>query len=567
MGDLRPGARRPSAMTTWVRFLAVVATFGLVVTGCSSPDEAPSAGGEAELGASADINPQDPATLQQGGNLQLALSGFPPNFNYLHIDGNVADFGGLLRWTLPRAFFIKPDGEMTVNSDYFTNVELTSTDPQVVTYTINPKAVWTDGTPITWEDIAAQINATSGKDDRFLFAAPNGSERVESVTKGVDDRQAVITFAQHYADWRGMFAGNSMLAPKSMTQDPEVFNRGFLNGPAPSAGPFMITSVDRAAQRIRLTRNPDWWGETPVLDSVTYTVLNDAAKMPALQNNALDAVGVANLDDLTIARRTQGVSIRRAPAPSWYHMTFNGAEGSILADPALRTAISKGIDRQAIASVTQRGLVDNPVPLNNHIYVAGQEGYQDNSIGFDPEAAKRDLDALGWQLNGQFREKDGRRLTIRDVFYDAQSTRQIAQIAQNNLAQIGVELQLNAVGGGQLFTDFVTPGNFDIAQFSWVGDAFALAGLTQIYASGGESNFGKIGSPEIDAQIEETLSELDPAKARELANELDKMIWSEGFSLPLFQSAGNVAVRSTLANFGPTGIGDINYTAVGFMKP
>ena len=567
MGDLRPGARRPSAMTTWVRFLAVVATFGLVVTGCSSPDEAPSAGGDAELGASADINPQDPATLQQGGNLQLALSGFPPNFNYLHIDGNVADFGGLLRWTLPRAFFIKPDGEMTVNSDYFTNVELTSTDPQVVTYTINPKAVWTDGTPITWEDIAAQINATSGKDDRFLFAAPNGSERVESVTKGVDDRQAVITFAQHYADWRGMFAGNSMLAPKSMTQDPEVFNRGFLNGPAPSAGPFMITSVDRAAQRIRLTRNPDWWGETPVLDSVTYTVLNDAAKMPALQNNALDAVGVANLDDLTIARRTQGVSIRRAPAPSWYHMTFNGAEGSILADPALRTAISKGIDRQAIASVTQRGLVDNPVPLNNHIYLAGQEGYQDNSIGFDPEAAKRDLDALGWQLNGQFREKDGRRLTIRDVFYDAQSTRQIAQIAQNNLAQIGVELQLNAVGGGQLFTDFVTPGNFDIAQFSWVGDAFALAGLTQIYASGGESNFGKIGSPEIDAQIEETLSELDPAKARELANELDKMIWSEGFSLPLFQSAGNVAVRSTLANFGPTGIGDINYTAVGFMKP
>ena len=567
MGDLRPGARRPSAMTAWVRFLAVVAALGLVVTGCSSPDEAPSAGGDAELGASADINPQDPATLQQGGNLRLALSGFPPNFNYLHIDGNVADFGGLLRWTLPRAFFIKPDGEMTVNSDYFTDVELTSTDPQVVTYTINPKAVWTDGTPITWEDFAAQISATSGKDDRFLFAAPNGSERVESVTKGVDDRQAVITFAQHYADWRGMFAGNSMLAPKSMTQDPEAFNRGFLNGPAPSAGPFMITSVDRAAQRITLTRNPDWWGETPVLDSVTYTVLDDAAKMPALQNNALDAVGVANLDDLTIARRTQGVSIRRAPAPSWYHMTFNGAEGSILADPALRTAISKGIDRQAIASVTQRGLVDNPVPLNNHIYLAGQEGYQDNSIGFDPETAKRDLDALGWQLNGQFREKDGRRLTIRDVFYDAQSTRQIAQIAQNNLAQIGVELQLNAVGGGQLFTDFVTPGNFDIAQFSWVGDAFALAGLTQIYASGGESNFGKIGSPEIDAQIEETLSELDPAKARELANELDKMIWSEGFSLPLFQSAGNVAVRGTLANFGPTGIGDLNYTAVGFMKP
>ena len=296
-------------------------------------------------------------------------------------------------------------------------------------------------------------------------------------------------------------------------------------------------------------------------------MLDDAAMMPALQNNALDAVGIGSLDDMEIARRTQGVSVRRAPAPRWAHLTFNGAEGSILADPALRTAIAKGIDRQAIASVTQRGLVDNPVPLNNHIYVAGQEGYQDNSIGFDPEAAKRDLDALGWQLNGQFREKDGRRLTIRNVFYDAQSNRSIAQIAQNNLAQIGVELQLNSVAGGTLFTDYITPGNFDLALFAWGGDAFPFGGLTQIYASNGESNYGKIGSPEIDAQIEETLSELDPAKARELANELDKMIWSEGFSLPLFQSPGNIAVRSALANYGPTGIGDINYTAVGFMKP
>lgn len=548
------------------RLLGVGLVAALVVTGCSSGnDEVPSAGGDAEIGVTADINPQDPATLRQGGNLRLALSGFPPNFNYLHVDGNLGELGAMLRATLPRAFFIKPDGEMTVNSDFFTDVELTGTEPQVVTYTINPKAVWSDGSPVTWEDIAAQINATSGKDDRYLFAAPNGSDRVESVTRGVDDRQAVVTFSRHYADWRGMFAGNSMLMPKTVTGDPETFNRGLLDAPPLSAGPFMISTIDRGAQRIILTRNPKWWGATPVLDSITYTVLDDAAKMPALQNNALDAVGLATLDDLTIARRTEGVSVRRAPAPSWYHLTFNGAPGSILADRALRIAITKGIDRQAIASVSQRGLVDNPVPLNNHIYVAGQEGYQDNSIGFDPEAAKRELDELGWRQNGQFREKDGRPLTIRDVFYDAQSTRAIAQIAQSNLAQIGVNLELVPAAGGKLFSEFVIPGNFDIAQFAWGGDAFPLSGLTQIYASDGESNYAKIGTPEIDAKIEQTLSELDPATARTLANEVDTMMWAEGHSLPLFQAAGNVAVRSSLANYGPAGIGDLNYTAIGFM--
>jgi peptide/nickel transport system substrate-binding protein len=551
------------------RFAVTALVVGLTLTACSSGDrEAPPAGGSAEVGTTNDINPQDPATLQKGGNLRLALPSFPANFNSLHIDSEGTG-AAMLRSTLPRAFRTAPDGSMTVNTDYFTRVELTSTDPQVVTYTINPKAVWSDGTPITWEDIASQINATSGKDKAFAIASSAGQDRVATVTRGVDDRQAVLTFAKPYGAWKGMFAGNTMLYPKRMTENPEVFNKGQLNGPGPSAGPFIISNLDRTAQRIVLTRNPNWWGTPPLLDSITYLVLDDAARVPALQNNTIDATGVVSLDELTTARNTPGISIRRAPANSWYHFTFNGAPGSILRDKALRLAIAKGIDRQAIANISQRGLADNPVPLNNHIYLAGQEGYQDNSgiVAFDPEKAKQELDALGWRLNGQFREKDGRQLAIRDVMYDSLTTRQIGQIAQNSLAQIGVKLDLVTAPGGSLFTDFVTVGNFDIAQFAWLGDPDALCCLTQIYTTGAESNFGKISSPEIDAKAEEVLNELDPDKARALANEFDKLVWAEGFSLPLFQSAGNVAVRSNLANYGPAGLGDLDYTKIGFMKP
>jgi len=70
----------------------------------------------------------------------------------------------------------------------------------------------------------------------------------------------------------------------------------------------------------------------------------------------------------------------------------------------------------------------------------------------------------------------------------------------------------------------------------------------------------------MDAAIERTLDELDPGKARALANDLDKLIWAEGFSLPLTQSPGDIAVRSTLANFAATGLTDLNYTAIGFMR-
>ena len=64
-------------------------------------------------------------------------------------------------------------------------------------------------------------------------------------------------------------------------------------------------------------------------------------------------------------------------------------------------------------------------------------------MAYDPEKAKAELDALGWKLNGQFREKDGKQLVIRNVLYDSQTGRQVAQVAQNSLAQIGVKLELD----------------------------------------------------------------------------------------------------------------------------
>ncbi|SPM31320.1 ABC transporter family substrate-binding protein [Mycobacterium terramassiliense] len=551
------------------RVLSLLVIAGLALTGCSPAiDLAPPTGNNASIGTTSDVNPRDPATLRDGGNLRLALSDFPPNFNILSIDGNSAEVAGMMKATLPRAFVIGPDGSTTVDTDYFTSVELTGTNPQVVTYTINPKAVWSDGTPITWRDIDSQIRALSGADKTFEIAGPGGADRVASVTRGEDDREAVMTFAKPYAEWRGMFAGNGMLLPASMTATPEVFNKGQLDGPGPSAGPFVVSSLDRTTQRIVLTRNPKWWGARPRLDSITYLVLDDAARLPALQNNTIDATGIGTVDQLTIAQRTKGISIRRAPAPSWSHFTFNGSHGAILEDRALRVAVSKGIDRQTIAKVVQYGLTDNPVALGNHIYVAGQEGYQDNSfiVPYDPAEASRELDQLGWKRGGQFREKDGRQLVIRDLFYDAQGSRAFAQIAQHSLAQIGVKLELVARSGSGFFTNYINVGAFDIAQFGWLGDAFPLSSLTQIYQSDGASNFGKIGSPEIDAAIERTLEELDPAKARALANDLDKLIWAEGFSLPLTQSPGDVAVRSTLANFGAVGLADLNYTAIGFMR-
>ena len=213
---------------------------------------------------------------------------------------------------MPRAFKTDEAGELSVNTDFFTSVELTSTDPQVVTYTINPAAVWSDGSPITWEDIASQANALSGRDPAFLIANTSGFDRVAKVERGVDDRQAVLTFDQHYAEWQGQFAGNSMLYPKAVTATPEAFNSSLVDGPGVTAGPFVVTDIDRAQNRITLGRNPKWWGNAPKLDSITWSVIDDAARVPALQNNEIDAVGLATIDEV---RTAEAPTVWRSGAP------------------------------------------------------------------------------------------------------------------------------------------------------------------------------------------------------------------------------------------------------------
>lgn len=551
-----------------IRWAAPVVALSLIAAGCGSGGHS-TAGLSDTLGTTNDINPKSVDELRDGGNLRLATTSYPANWNTLSNDGNDGEIADIERPMMPRSFDTDAAGELSINTDYFTDIALTNTNPQQVTYTINPKAVWSDGNPITWEDLESEANALSGKDKRFLIAITNGFEFVDKVERGVDDRQAILTFSHPYAEWRGQFAGNASLFPKSVTADPDSFNNSLADAMGPSAGPFQVVSTDRAQGRIVLGHNPKWWGDKPKLDTITYSVLDRSAWTTALQNNELDLIQLITVDDVHTVRNTGGLVVRRAPGNRWRHITFNGAPGSILADPKVRVAVSKAIDRQAIVTAIQNGLVENPKPLNNHIFLQGQDGYQDNSLGFDPAAAARELDEAGWKLNGDVREKDGRKLVIRDVMYNDPTWVQIAQIIQQNLATIGVGLTIDTRPGAGYFTDVIQPGDFDAAQFIWVGDAFAFSSIRQAYyydPNDLQGNYARVGSPELNALIDRTLSELDPKKAVELANEVDRQVFEEGHSLPLMQSDGSYGVRADLANIGSPGLASYDYTKIGFVK-
>jgi peptide/nickel transport system substrate-binding protein len=555
---------------------AAVAAAALVLTGCgggsSDSGSGGSGGGEPQSATENQINPVDRDELTQGGSFRWALAEMPPNFNYNQLDGALDDNEDVISALMPAAFDFSADATPKVNEDYFSSVELTSEDPQVVTYTINPDAVWSDGTPITAADLISQWKALNGTNPAYNVVSTTGYEEVASVEQGADEKQAVVTFSNPYADWQALF---SPLYPASTNDDPNVFNTGWTTGPQVTAGPFELDNLDTAAQTITLVPSDSWWGDKPVLDSIVYRVMDPDASIDALANGEIDFVDIGpDVDAYSRASTMQDVDIRRAGGPNFRHITINGTS-PVLSDVNVRQALAKAIDRQTIADALLGPLGGDATKLDNHIFMTNQEGYQDNAGDLskaDVEGANAQLDQAGWTREGDAtRTKGGQNLTIRFVIPSGvAASQQEAELVQGMLAQVGADVQIQTVPVGDFFENYVNTGDFDFTVFSWIGTPFPISSSSSIYEQPqGEEiqqNYARIGSPEIDDLFQQAAQELDPAKARDIANQADADIWEEVHSLTLYQRPDLIAANAKLANFGAFGFASVKYQDIGFTE-
>jgi peptide/nickel transport system substrate-binding protein len=545
------------------------------VSGCgggSSSNSGDSGGGGQQSATQNDTNPVSRDKLVQGGDLRWPLGGFPANFNYNELDGADSDNFDVISALMPTPFHFSADSTPSVAKEYFSDIELTSTNPQVVTYTINPKAVWSDGKPITAADMISQWKALNGTIGAYTVVSTTGYDQIASVAQGTDEHQAVVTFANPYADWQALF---SPLYPASTNDDPTVFNTGWVTAPQVTAGPFALDNIDTSAQTITLKRNPDWWGDKAILDRIIYRVLDPDAQIDALANGEIDFIDVGpDVNKLQRAQGTSGITIRRAGGPNFRHITFNGTS-PVLSDVNVRRALAKAIDRQTIANALLGPLGGDPKKLDNHIFMANQEGYQDNAGALDKvdvDGANKQLDAVGWTRTGDaVRTKDGQPLAIRFVIPSGVATsNQEAQLVQGMLQKVGAQVNIQTVPVGDLFDKYITPGDFDMTVFSWLGTPFPISSSSSIYRSPKgddiQQNYARIGSREIDDLFAKATAELDPAKARDIANQIDAAIWDEVHSLTLYQRPELKATKDTLANFGSRGFADVIYENIGFTK-
>ena len=96
--------------------------------------------------------------------------------------------------------------------------------------------------------------------------------------------------------------------------------------------------------------------------------------------------------------------------------------------------------------------------------------------------------------------------------------------------------------------EWLPNGNFDIANFAWVGTPFTISSSKALYIFPSDSNYGAYDNDKIDQLFNQAIAELDPAKAADLANQVDAQMWTDMATLPLYQKPTFIAWRNTFGN-------------------
>jgi peptide/nickel transport system substrate-binding protein len=212
-----------------------------------------------------------------------------------------------------------PDGQIVGDHD-FGSISVVGRAPLVLDYEISASAVYSDGKPITCDDMVLAWASQSGRLPGFDAASRAGYSDVASVDCAPGQKKARVTFAQDrgFVDFGQLFAATSMMPSHVISDELGIdVTTALLNndGPAveriaqvwnntwnlsaddfdpkrfPSSGPYKIESVNNDGSVV-LVANDKWWGAKPITNKITVWP-RGADIQDKVNQGAYDVVDVA----------------------------------------------------------------------------------------------------------------------------------------------------------------------------------------------------------------------------------------------------------------------------------
>lgn len=401
-------------------------------------------------------------------------------------------------------------------------------DAKTYEYTLDPKATFSDGKPVTVEDVVWSLERNRAKDSQTAANWTN----VTSIEAQGDDT-VVIKLKEPDSGFVNMPA----LAP--IMQEAAALQGGLDQLGTPSnlpigAGPFKIVSFTPDVD-IKMERSDHWLGARPAAERVTFKLIQDPAAMSlALRSGDVDVLPVLYSSR---GMESEGVKLYRSPGAIQTALSMN----TIVApydDVHVRKALAYAIDREGLLEVAAQGdgVVNETLTPAQSLYgniapIADVEASFATlpKYDYDVEAAKAELAESGYP--------DGFSTTL-PIIAGEQTT--AAQAIAADLAKIGVKVDIDEMSVNEWLEVLYGPreklGLLISGNGSGIPDPNELLGafLDPAAAVVNGTNSANYTNPEVGRLLAAQRRAPDGAERLTLITELFKIVKEEVPYAPLY---------------------------------
>ncbi|HUG65244.1 MAG TPA: ABC transporter substrate-binding protein [Gaiellaceae bacterium] len=435
------------------------------------------------------------------------------------------------------------------NSNWVTRLfaappKLVKRSPLTVSFKYSPRAVWSDGIGVTCADYRTTWQVYINPKNNV--ASRTGWEDIRSVNcKG---KAGTVVFKKVYADWQSLINAGPYQA-KTIRAIPDM-NKSFQDSIPVSSGPWRFQSWQKGVQ-ITVVKNPRFRAATPMrLDRVVFRYIADTnARFQALkagEGQAMEPQGQLQIADFL---KDSNFKVEARAGYSFEHLDIQfGPKGApALRAPYVRQALMQGINRSQIASALWQTIAPGLPVLNSLIFKTFEKGYTAHykKYPFNQARVIAILKGKGC-TGGPDRPSAGNndiftcpggagKLSFRFSTTAGNQLRALTfEIIQRQLKSVGIELVPRFQPAGLLFGTTLPSSDWDIIMFTWVQSPSSKITTKDLYACGGELNYGNYCNRKATRIMEQVAVNLDDAQRTKLLNQAESIMSRDIPSIPMF---------------------------------
>jgi peptide/nickel transport system substrate-binding protein len=473
---------------------------------------------------------------------------------------------------------------------------LISQDARTFTFPINPQARFSDGTPVTAEDVKYSLmrfmmidrdggpswvlllpitgeDTTRDKDGRFRMEIFDRANRAIQVR----GNNVVITLARPYAPFLNIMASWSMVISKRAAiakgdwdgrrETVARFNNPKRNADtklfegAVGTGPFVIERWDRGTKTVILRRNERYWrGQRAALQRIVFrTVEEFATRRLMLQQGDADFItvgrpeqsqveglpGVRIVDDLSqFVTQALFLNLNVKGAGNPYlgsgRLDGNGIPANFFSDVQVRRAIAQSIDYAAI----RRDCWRNKITLGNGPIPRGMFGYNERGRWYTYD---RDRAIAAWrEVQGGRVWETGVKLTV--LYNTGNAARRCAsEILKRSIESLNPKFQVEVTSlAWATYLAQENEGRLPIYFLGWAADYADPDNFVYpfMHSNGTFTRAQAYSNPEVDRLIEEAQRTADPSRRRQIYFRLQEIAYTEVPTVYLGYPTGFIVMRS-----------------------